>query len=56
MTRLLLLILLLFSGGGWAACTVSTVNASFGSVTSFALSGTRKFKPPARWWWPAMPC
>ena len=40
MTRLLLLILLLFSGGGWAACTVSTVNASFGSVTSFALSGT----------------
>jgi hypothetical protein len=29
-----------FSGGGWAACTVSTVNASFGSVTSFALSGT----------------
>ena len=39
MTRLLLWMLLLFSGGGWAACTVSTVNASFGSVTSFALSG-----------------
>ncbi|EUM14053.1 spore coat U domain-containing protein [Enterobacter sp. E12] len=40
MRRLLLWMLLLFSGGGWAACTVSTVNASFGSVTSFALSGT----------------
>ena len=40
MKRLLMLMLLLFSGGGWAACTVSTVNASFGSVTSFALSGT----------------
>jgi spore coat protein U-like protein len=38
--RLLLLLLLLFSGGNWAACNVSTVNASFGSVTSFALSGT----------------
>ena len=38
--RLLLGLLLLFSGGSWAACTVSTVNASFGSVTSFALSGT----------------
>lgn len=40
MRRLLLWVLLLFPGGGWAACTVSTVNASFGSVTSFALSGT----------------
>ncbi|WP_368543724.1 spore coat protein U domain-containing protein [Enterobacter soli] len=41
MRRLLLaLALLMFSGGGWAACTVSTVNAAFGSVTSFALSGT----------------
>ncbi|WP_253377755.1 Csu type fimbrial protein [unidentified bacterial endosymbiont] len=40
MKRLLLLLLLLFSGGNWAACNVSTVNASFGSVTSFALSGT----------------
>ncbi|WP_297120325.1 spore coat U domain-containing protein [Enterobacter sp. ECC-175] len=40
MRRLLLLVLLLASGGSWAACTVSTVNASFGSVTSFALSGT----------------
>ncbi|WP_202560814.1 spore coat U domain-containing protein [Enterobacter cancerogenus] len=40
MMRLLLWLLLLFSGGSWAACTVSTVNASFGSVTSFALSGT----------------
>ncbi|MCU7784227.1 Csu type fimbrial protein [Lelliottia amnigena] len=40
MKRLLLLLLLLMtSGGSWAACTVSTVNASFGSVTSFALSG-----------------
>lgn len=38
--RLLLGLLLLFSGGSGAACTVSTVNASFGSVTSFALSGT----------------
>lgn len=38
--RLLLGLLLLFSGGSWAACTVSTVNASFGSVTSFALSKT----------------
>ena len=40
MKRLLIAILLLFSGSGWAACTVSTVNASFGSVTSFALSST----------------
>ncbi|MCS5449899.1 spore coat protein U domain-containing protein [Enterobacter huaxiensis] len=40
MKRLLLMLLLLFSGGSWAACNVSTVNASFGSVTSFALSGT----------------
>ena len=40
MKRLMLFILLLFSGGSWAACNVSTVNASFGSVTSFALSGT----------------
>lgn len=40
MTRYLLVILLLFSGASGAACTVSTVNASFGSVTSFALSGT----------------
>ena len=41
MKRLLLaLVLLMFSGSGWAACTVSTVNASFGSVTSFSLSGT----------------
>ena len=40
MRRLLIALLLLFSGGSWAACTVSTVNASFGSVTSFALSGT----------------
>ena len=39
MRRLLLLLLLLVSGTGWGACTVSTVNASFGSVTSFALSG-----------------
>lgn len=40
MKRLLIAILLLFSGSGWAVCTVSTVNASFGSVTSFALSST----------------
>lgn len=40
MKRLMLFILLLFSGGSWAACNVTTVNASFGSVTSFALSGT----------------
>lgn len=40
MKHLLMLMALLFSGGSWAACTVSTVNASFGSVTSFALSGT----------------
>lgn len=40
MRRLLIALLLLCSGGSWAACTVSTVNASFGSVTSFALSGT----------------
>lgn len=40
MKRLLLLLLLLMtSGGSWAVCNVSTVNASFGSVTSFALSG-----------------
>lgn len=41
MKRLLIaLVILMLSGGSWAACTVSTVNASFGSVTSFALSGT----------------
>ncbi|WP_449545270.1 Csu type fimbrial protein [Lelliottia amnigena] len=40
MKRLLLLLLLLMTSGiSWAACNVSTVNASFGSVTSFALSG-----------------
>ena len=42
MRRLLLLLLLLVSGTGWGACTVSTVNASFGSVTSFALSGNNE--------------
>ncbi|WP_230350951.1 spore coat U domain-containing protein [Lelliottia sp. WAP21] len=42
MTRALLLLMLLFSSGSWAACTVSTVNASFGSVTSFALSGSNE--------------
>lgn len=36
---LLLLLLLMTSGSSWAACNVSTVNASFGNVTSFALSG-----------------
>lgn len=40
MKRWVMLLLLLLSGGSWAACTVSTVNASFGSVTSFALSGS----------------
>lgn len=48
MKRLLLLMLLLFSSGGWAACTVSTVNASFGSVTSFALSGTGEVETTGR--------
>ena len=48
MKRLLMLMLLLFSGGGWAACTVSTVNASFGSVTSFALSGTGEVETTGR--------
>ena len=42
MKRLLLLALLLFSGGSWAACTVSTVNAQFGPVTSFSLSGSNE--------------
>lgn len=42
MRRLLLLLLLLVSGTGWGACTVSTVNDSFGSVTSFALSGNNE--------------
>jgi hypothetical protein len=40
MKRLLLVIMLLFSGGSWAACTISTVNAAFGNVGSFSLSGT----------------
>ncbi len=40
MKRLLLLLLLLFSGGSWAVCTISTVNAAFGNVGSFSLSGT----------------
>jgi len=39
---LLLLVLLMASGGSWAVCNVSTVNAAFGSVTSFALSGARE--------------
>ena len=43
MKRLLLvMILLLFSATSWGACRVSTVNASFGSVTSFALSGNNE--------------
>lgn len=43
MKRLLLvMILLLFSATSWGACRVSTVNASFGSVTSFALSGSNE--------------
>ena len=43
MKRLLLLIVLLIaSGASWGACTVSTVNANFGSVTSFALSGSNE--------------
>jgi spore coat protein U-like protein len=42
MKRLLLLVLFLFSGGSWAACTVSTVNAQFGPVTSFSLSGSNE--------------
>ncbi|MGQ9452522.1 MULTISPECIES: Csu type fimbrial protein [Leclercia] len=43
MKRLLLLVgLLLFSATSWGACRVSTVNASFGSVTSFALSGSNE--------------
>lgn len=37
---LLMLVLLLVSTASWGACTVSTVNASFGNVTSFALSGS----------------
>ncbi|MBM3072606.1 fimbrial major subunit CsuA/B family protein [Lelliottia sp. RWM.1] len=36
----LMFMLLLISCGSWAACTVSTVNASFGNVPSFSLSGT----------------
>lgn len=39
---LLLLVLLIASGASWGACTVSTVNANFGSVTSFALSGSNE--------------
>jgi spore coat protein U-like protein len=35
-------VLFLFSGGSWAACTVSTVNAQFGPVTSFSLSGSNE--------------
>ncbi len=43
MKRLLLvMILLLFSATSWGACRVSTVNASFGSVTSFALNGNNE--------------
>jgi len=43
MKRLLLLVMLmLFSATSWGACRVSTVNASFGSVTSFALSGSNE--------------
>ena len=40
MTRLLFMLLLLVASGSWADCRVSTVNAAFGSVTSFALSGS----------------
>lgn len=43
MRRLLLLtLLMLVSTASWGVCTVSTVNASFGSVTSFALSGSNE--------------
>ena len=40
MRRLLFVLLLLVTSGSWADCRVSTVNAAFGSVTSFALSGS----------------
>ncbi|KAB2472609.1 fimbrial protein, partial [Enterobacter hormaechei] len=40
MRRLLIALLLLCSGGSWAACTVSTVNALVGSVNPVARSGT----------------
>jgi len=40
MRRLLWALLLLFSGSCGAVCNISTLNASFGNVTSFALSGT----------------
>ena len=43
MKRLVLaMVLLLFTATSWGACRVSTVNASFGSVTSFALSGSNE--------------
>ncbi|WP_339026092.1 spore coat U domain-containing protein [Leclercia pneumoniae] len=43
MKRLLLLfVLLILSGASWGACTASTLNANFGSVTSFALSGSNE--------------
>ncbi|EPW3922318.1 Csu type fimbrial protein [Enterobacter sichuanensis] len=40
MRRLLCMLLLLVTSSSWADCRVSTVNAAFGSVTSFALSGS----------------
>ncbi|AIA25022.1 Csu type fimbrial protein [Kosakonia sacchari] len=40
MRRLLLLLLLLSCGPAWSACTVSTTNGAFGSVTSFVLNAT----------------
>lgn len=40
MRRLLFLLLLLCSSQVWAACTVSTTNGAFGTVTSFVLNST----------------
>lgn len=40
MRRLLLLVLLFCSGQAWSACTVSTTNGAFGTVTSFVLNAT----------------
>ncbi|WP_312691608.1 spore coat protein U domain-containing protein [Kosakonia sp.] len=40
MRRLLLLVLLFSSTQVWSACTVSTTNGAFGTVTSFVLNST----------------
>lgn len=40
MMRLFVLLLMLVASGGKAACTLSTGNAAFGTLTSFAVSGS----------------